>query len=125
VGEAEGEADPTALGRGESVSRQVRIAPLADRDVDGHFARIAAGGGIDAASRFHDRLYEIFQLIAWMPGAGRLYGFRRKRLASLRCWPVKGYRDFLIFYRERRGGIEVVRVLHGARDIKAVFEDDA
>jgi plasmid stabilization system protein ParE len=36
---------------------------------------------------------------------------------------VKGYRNFLIFYRQTRRGIEIVRVLHGARDIRRTFED--
>jgi toxin ParE1/3/4 len=105
------------------VSRSISIAPRADKDIDEHFGLIAAGAGIDAAARFHDRLYEMFRLIAWMPGAGKLYGFRRKRLSTLRSWPVKGYRNFLIFYRRTRRGIEIVRVLHGARDIQRIFED--
>ncbi len=30
--------------------------------------------------------------------------------------------SFVIFYRESSSGIEVVRVLHGARDIEAAFD---
>jgi toxin ParE1/3/4 len=59
-----------------------------------------------------------------MPGGGRFWGFKRKRLATIRAWPIKGYRNFLIFYRESRGSILVVRVLHGARDIEKAFEDE-
>jgi toxin ParE1/3/4 len=39
----------------------------------------------------------------------------------LRSFPVDRY---VMFYRPLSDGIEVVRVLHGARDIEAVFEHD-
>ncbi|MGH9438287.1 MAG: type II toxin-antitoxin system RelE/ParE family toxin, partial [Terriglobia bacterium] len=37
-------------------------------------------------------------------------------------FPVKDFPKYLIFYRPIRDGIEVVRVIHGARDIPALFE---
>jgi len=37
---------------------------------------------------------------------------------GLRSLPVGNY---VVFYRGREGGIEVIRVLHGARDIDALF----
>jgi toxin ParE1/3/4 len=33
-------------------------------------------------------------------------------------WPIKGFANYLIFYRMRSNSIEIVRVLHGARDIE-------
>ena len=39
--------------------------------------------------------------------------------AGLLCWPVGKY---VIFYRSLDSGIEIVRVLHGARDIPREFE---
>ena len=40
--------------------------------------------------------------------------------ASLRRFPVG---DYLIFYEVTASGIEVVRVLHGARDIETLLRD--
>jgi toxin ParE1/3/4 len=40
----------------------------------------------------------------------------------MRVWPVKGFENHLIFFRPIDGGIEVIRVLHAARDIESVFE---
>jgi toxin ParE1/3/4 len=37
---------------------------------------------------------------------------------GLRSFPVG---DYLVFYREADQGIEIVRVLHGSRDIAALF----
>lgn len=34
---------------------------------------------------------------------------------------VRGFARYLVFYREAPGAIELVRVLHGARDIGAAL----
>jgi toxin ParE1/3/4 len=46
------------------------------------------------------------------------------RLADLRRWPVSGFPNHLIFYQPTEGGIEVVRVLHGARDLATMLENE-
>ena len=47
-------------------------------------------------------------------------GRTRSDLApDLRSFPVGSY---LIFYRPIQSGVEIVRVLHGSRDIEALFE---
>ena len=55
---------------------------------------------------------------------GRLREFRSARLAGLRSWPVPGFPKHLIFYRVDEDLVEVVRVLHGARDLAIVLEDE-
>lgn len=45
---------------------------------------------------------------------------RDELVPNLRSFPVGNY---LIFYRPINQGIEVLRVLHGARDIPSIFED--
>jgi plasmid stabilization system protein ParE len=34
---------------------------------------------------------------------------------------VTGFENILVFYRTREGVLEIVRVLHGARDLEALF----
>ena len=49
-------------------------------------------------------------------------GRRREELApGLRSFPVGRY---LIFYVPLTNGVDIVRVLHGSRDLVALFEDD-
>lgn len=95
---------------------EVRKSPQAFRDLDD----IAAYIGLDnpqAALRFLDSLENRFHLLAASPGIGR----ERPDLgAGLRGLPVDNY---VIFYRQASTGIEIVRVLHGARDIEALFDD--
>lgn len=55
-------------------------------------------------------------MIASRPGIGH----RRNDLAdeALRVWPVFSY---LVIYRPRTRPVQIVRVLHGARDVAAVM----
>jgi toxin ParE1/3/4 len=98
------------------VIRTVGKTTQAFHDLDA----IATFIGLDnpqAALRFLDMLEGKFLLLAESPGIGRL---RPELAPDLRAFPVE---DYLLFYRQAATGIEIVRVLHGARDIEAVFED--
>jgi toxin ParE1/3/4 len=69
-----------------------------------------------AADAWFDSIGEKCQLLARMPELGR----KRPDLApDLRSFPVGNY---VIFYRPVSDGIQVIRVLHGARDIPAPLE---
>lgn len=95
---------------------EVHKSPQAFRDLDD----IAAYIGLDnpqAALRFLDSLEKRFHLLAASPGIGRL---RPDLGAGIHGFPVDGY---VILYRQVSTGIEIVRVLHGARDIEALFHD--
>jgi plasmid stabilization system protein ParE len=38
---------------------------------------------------------------------------------------VRGFKKYLIFYRPLvGGGVEIIRVLHGAQDVKSILEGD-
>ncbi len=69
----------------------------------------------DQADAFIDLIDQKFQLLAQKSGLGR----RREELAEgLRSFPVGRYG---IFYLPIPGGVQIVRVLHGARDIEAAL----
>ena len=70
----------------------------------------------DVADRIRDEIFDAFHKLAKMPGMGHT----RHDLATepLRFWSV---RSFLIIYRGERRPIEIVRVLHGARDVQAIL----
>lgn len=68
-----------------------------------------------AASRLVDTIESKYEMLARAPGIGES---RPELLPTLRSFTVRNY---VIYYREISDGIEVVRVLHGARDAVAVF----
>ncbi len=45
-------------------------------------------------------------------------------LTGLRRWRVPGFENHLIFYRVTEEAIEVIRVLHGARDIEGILSEE-
>lgn len=65
-----------------------------------------------AAIRLTDRLEATCWELARHPSLGQL---RPDLVRGLRFFPVGNY---LIFYREAAEGIQVIRVLHGARDYR-------
>ena len=56
-----------------------------------------------------------------LPGNPLIGRARPELLIDLRSLPFGRY---VIFYLPRKRGIEVVRVLHGARDLKPLFDED-
>lgn len=69
-----------------------------------------------AAERWLNSIDKKCQMLAQMPDLGR----RRSDLApELRGLPVGSY---VIFYRPIPDGIQIIRVLHGARDIPPLFD---
>jgi toxin ParE1/3/4 len=76
-----------------------------------------------AALRFLQAAERSFGLLAGEPLMGRAYEAEDPRLAALRCFRIAGFESYLIFYQPALGGIEVVRVIHGARDIPTVLEE--
>ena len=66
-----------------------------------------------------------FRQLAESPELGSLGEFQSPALCGVRRWRVKRFTNYLIFYRPLAEGIEVIRVLHGARDIDAIFNADS
>lgn len=95
----------------------VRIRPLADRDIDGHVAYLAEQAGEAVATRFLDALERTLGSLEDAPAIGKPRSLDDPRLAGLRALPVAGFRRVLVFYVTLDDAVEVVRVLHGARDI--------
>jgi toxin ParE1/3/4 len=90
-----------------------RLTEQARQDLDEIWLYIAEDN--PAADQFLDTLYEKSVLLAGQP----LLGHLQPELAlNLRSFPVGNH---VIFYRPIDNGIEVARVLHGARDIDALL----
>ena len=67
----------------------------------------------------------ISDVLAGIAGARRATEHSDSRnLPVLRAWQVRGFENYVIFYRPIEHGVEIVRVLHAARDIAAIFEDE-
>jgi toxin ParE1/3/4 len=104
-------------------ARRVVRRPAAKRDLIGHFVYLGEEAGLEAAERFVAAVKRSLERLRKMPAIGSPCEFLNPVWAGLRRWPIIGFSDYLVFYRYRASDIEIVRVLHGARDIAAIFED--
>jgi toxin ParE1/3/4 len=78
-----------------------------------------ADDNVEQADAFADLIGIKFQALADHPGIGR----SRPELATdIRSFAVGRY---VIFYISNPDGIDVVRVLHGARDLEAILQEEA
>lgn len=94
------------------------LTPSAARDLDDILEYILDESGMSRAVHVHARLLEGISKIASHPGIGHL----REDLAdkTLRVWVVFSY---LIIYRSDTRPVQILRVLHGARDLPSAFDE--
>jgi len=78
-------------------------------------------GGFDLSDRFLEATKEGFRQVAERAGLGALRNYGNPALLGMRMWPVPGFRNYLIFYLPTEDGLEIQRVLHGSRDLDAIF----
>lgn len=66
------------------------------------------------AEQFHIAFDEEMTLLAAHPFLGRKRHFKQ---TGIRSWRIRRFEKFLIFYRPTERHVEIVRVLHGSRDV--------
>jgi toxin ParE1/3/4 len=94
-----------------------RLAPEAEADMDDIWCYIARkSGSLEIADRFIEFLSDRFYLLANHPYIGRRRDHELR--TGLRSLPV---RDYIILYRIEEDDVLILRILHGSRDIKALF----
>jgi len=93
------------------------LSPEALEDLQGIWDFIAIDS-VEAADNVLDELFAAFEGLAQWPGQGH----KRDDLTNrdVRFWPVRNY---LVVYRENLRRVEIVAVLHGARDVPTVIEN--
>jgi toxin ParE1/3/4 len=103
--------------------RQATILPLAQAGIDETAAYIA-GDNVGAGLRFLSAFGEACERLLKLPQLGRVFLAPGPRGFEIRCYPMHRFANWLIFYRPADDGIEVIRVLHGARDVDALLADE-
>jgi plasmid stabilization system protein ParE len=73
-------------------------------------------GRVEAATRLVDSITELFFVLGRQPRAGRR---RDDFQPGTRTFPAGNY---IIYYRPRKGGIDVSHVIHAKRDQRAAWE---
>lgn len=95
-------------------SKPVIFRPAAERDLDEIWLYIAFDNPT-AADAVVDQIQRRTQQIATFPQSGRL---RSEIAESARSVSIGNY---LVLYLETDDAVEIVRIVHGARDLTALF----
>ena len=90
-------------------------APLAKKDLAEIWSYIAQDSHKNA-DKFIDLIQEKLELIASFPSLGESCD---ELIDGLRSFPIG---NFIIFYFPLEDGLDVVRVIHGSRDIPTIFQ---
>jgi toxin ParE1/3/4 len=105
------------------MSLPIRPRSAAEQDVAAH-AEYIQRDSLDAAVRFLDAVDAAFWRLGQNPELGAMCRFTNPHYAGMRVWPVPRFRKYLIFYRVTPEEVEVIRVLHGTRDLRIIFGDE-
>jgi toxin ParE1/3/4 len=99
------------------MSQICKFTVTASRDIESIIDYVAEESSFDAAERLLANINNKCRTLARFPSMGR----KRYELAPLlRSFPIDSY---LIFYRPVEEGVEVLRVVSGYQDLKALFSN--
>lgn len=102
-------------------SRVAKVSAAARRDLDGHALWLHDHADADVEMRFGDAVADVFERLANTPKLGAPLSSHNPRLADLRKWAIRQFR-LIVFYRPVSDGVEIIRVLHAARDWMALLD---
>jgi toxin ParE1/3/4 len=95
---------------------EIRLRERARRDLIEIFQRPTREAGVGVARRFRAQAEAAFARLASRPSMGTRDEADNPAFGELRFFPLASrFESDLVFYRPMPDGIEVARVLHGAR----------
>lgn len=101
--------------------KPVVFNPIAIVDLD-EITDFIAADDPKAAQRVRTAVLETASKLGQFPGLGCRPTFGAPRFADIRFLPVKQFRNYLIFYLEHGLEVEVLRIVHGARESGRLFK---
>jgi toxin ParE1/3/4 len=102
----------------------LRILIHEDATLDLHeHCNYLAQNNQNSALQFFDAARQTFAALARMPGMGRQYESEDDDIINIRKWAVKGFKQYLIFYRYDDEIIEILQIVHATRDLIPLLKD--
>ncbi len=102
------------------MTRRLTVRPQVWSDLR-EIALVIAENSLEASDRFLLDAESAFERLTQMPALGSARRFRRKSLKGLRLWPLPQFPKYLVLYYPFEDGVEIVRVVHGARRIERLI----
>ena len=103
------------------MSARYTVKPKADRDLDDYADYLAREANVDVALTFLSASHESFALLAENPNIGWSSRLKNPALKTLRVFRVSTFEKMLILYRPLSESVDILRVVHGSRNLRALF----
>jgi len=103
------------------IERRYVVRPRADQDLDEQAYYYATVASVDIGHRFLVAAHDTFALLATQPRMGWRSRIRHPEIKELRVFRVKAFERTLILYFPLTDGVEVLRVVHGSRNLQALL----
>jgi toxin ParE1/3/4 len=105
------------------MNRRIIVLPEAEADLSEQYAWFLTEVNEDVADRFLAAFDATARLAFEHPESGAERSFLDPRLHTLRMLTLHDFGRHLLFYRPTEQGIDIVRVLHSARNVEAMLRD--
>lgn len=114
---------PTAQ-ENEEMTRVVQRRERARRDFVGIARYYAEEAELELARQFLKQAEETFGRLASSPGIGRRYQAEHAGFPPIRFFPIARLKKYLVFYLHTSDSIQIVRVLHSARELSSILAEE-
>jgi toxin ParE1/3/4 len=103
---------------------RVQKRDAAKRDLIAQWVWYAENASIDIADRFLEAAERTLALLSTQPESGSMFVAGKPELQSMRRFPVSdGFETILLFYFPLEDGVDLVRVVHGSRDLAQLLAE--
>ena len=103
--------------------KSVRLTPKADSDIDSCFWWIHKDNP-PVAIKFINAVEQTCDMLAKMPGIGSRHYSDITLMRGIRMISINSFKNYLVFFIEYETHIDIIRLLHGARDIPEVLQSE-
>jgi toxin ParE1/3/4 len=97
------------------------VKPKANKDLDDYAQYLVGRASLNVALRFLASARETFSLLSTQPQMGWHSRLNNPRLKALLVFRIAGFENMLVLYRPLPAGVEILRVVHGSRNLQALF----
>ena len=95
----------------------------AKRDLIAQWVWYAENASIDVADRFLGATEKTLASLSAHPEAGTPLFIPKAELHGMRRFPVSdGFEKILLFYLPLKDGVDLIRAIHGSRDVERLFD---
>ena len=96
----------------------------AKRDLIAQWVWYAENANLEAADRFFRAADDTLNLLSTQPESGSAFLVTKPELQGMRRFPVSdGFEKILLFYFPLQNGVDLVRVVHGSRDLEQLLTE--